>query len=277
MNGQTCVTLGVAGIAACILAACGSSNNITGNGDTGGRDSTPPTVQTVSPAAGATDVSTAASVQVTFSEPIDPTSVTATAFAVGSVSGAIDASGTNATFTPDAPLDPGASYTVTVTGVRDTAGNAMASPFTSSFTTTAPPLASNAGADQDVAFGAGAQLDGSGSARVQGFIVEQFSHAGTCTRYPEEPRLLVHHPVERRGIDPFFLEKINDDSGIKVARAGAHDEPSRRGETHGRVHALAMPDGCHACPIPQVSDDHSSGSCLFPGFLAQLLQNVLVG
>jgi Bacterial Ig-like domain/K319L-like, PKD domain len=163
MNGQTCVSLGVAGVAVCILAACGSSNNITGNGDTGGRDSTPPSVRTVSPAAGATDVSSTTSVQVTFSEPLDPTSVSPTTFHVDSVSGTTSVSGASATFSPDTALAAGTAYVITVDGVRDTAGNAMASPFTSSFTTTAPPLASRAGPDQDVAFGANVQLDGSGS------------------------------------------------------------------------------------------------------------------
>jgi hypothetical protein len=108
-------------------------------------DTTPPTVSSRTPAAGATGVSTAVKPTATFSEPVEAASVS---FALRDAGGALVAASTSydaatrtATLTPAASLAAGANYTATVSGARDLAGNAMASPSTWSFTTasTAPP------------------------------------------------------------------------------------------------------------------------------------------
>ena len=102
-------------------------------------DVQPPTVVLRSPAPGATSVSTQVDVAATFSEAIveaslsfvlrDPNNVV--------VPGAIayDGLARTATFNPTADLVGARTYTATVSGARDAAGNVMASPVTWSFTT----------------------------------------------------------------------------------------------------------------------------------------------
>ena len=107
-------------------------------------DITPPTVVSTIPVNGATGVSRAGTATVTFSEPMDPNTITTANFNIRvSASGTILA-GTvtyNATtrvaeFVPSSPLPNLTQLTVTVTtGVKDLAGNAMASAFTASWTT----------------------------------------------------------------------------------------------------------------------------------------------
>ena len=85
---------------------------------------------------------------ITFNKPIDPATLTPATFTVFAgarpVSGTVgysNASGTSqAVFTPDVALSISTAYTVTITrGVRDTAGNPLASEFTWSFTTGSNP------------------------------------------------------------------------------------------------------------------------------------------
>jgi len=79
-----------------------------------------PSVSATSPAAGATDVALDAVVTATFSTAMDPSTITTSSFALTSdraaVSGSVsyDSSTNIATFTPDANLDAGATYTVTL-------------------------------------------------------------------------------------------------------------------------------------------------------------------
>ena len=140
-------------------------------------DTTGPTVTAVDPADLATNVAVTTNVMVTFSEPVEPTTVNSTTFTLNdgtanvggaitvaadglsatftvndgtaNVGGAITvaANGLSATFDPDADLANGATTTVTVTsGVTDTTGNALDQDgdpnngnqdFASSFTTAA--------------------------------------------------------------------------------------------------------------------------------------------
>ena len=93
-------------------------------------DSTVPTA-TVVPPAGATGVGVNALIRVTFSEAVNPltvtdTTVTVTAGGVVPVSVSFGSSNTQVTVTPQRPLPDGAVVTVTLNGVEDTAGNAVA-------------------------------------------------------------------------------------------------------------------------------------------------------
>ena len=101
-----------------------------------GVDTTPPSVSASNPASGATGVPTTTTVSATFSEALQAGSA---AIAVGGVAGAssYDAASRTITFTPSSPLAASTSYTATVTGARDAAGNTMV-PYTWSFTTAAP-------------------------------------------------------------------------------------------------------------------------------------------
>lgn len=99
-------------------------------------------VTAVTPASGTTGVATNATIQITFSSAADTSTVNATNIQVSAakaVAGTVtyNASTDTATFTPSAALANGTSYTVTVSGVTSSAGTALASTFTSTFTTVA--------------------------------------------------------------------------------------------------------------------------------------------
>jgi hypothetical protein len=125
-----------------------NSSGQLGNGTTTGT-STPeqilsgftvgPTVTSTVPANGATDVEIDSSMQVTFSEAMDPTSITTATFTLNrGVTGSVgyDASTNTATFTPSSNLDYYTLYTATITtGVRDASGNNMTANYTWTFTT----------------------------------------------------------------------------------------------------------------------------------------------
>ncbi|NMC71785.1 MAG: Ig-like domain-containing protein [Myxococcales bacterium] len=110
-------------------------------------DTTPPTVVASTPAAGAVDVDRTTAITVTFSEPVDPATVTAAAFTLEAegapVSGAVtlDAAGLVATFAPAAPLAWSTTYTATVhPTVRDLAGNALDAAYSWFFVTAVAPV-----------------------------------------------------------------------------------------------------------------------------------------
>jgi hypothetical protein len=120
------------------------ASNFTWSFTTLAVDTTPPTVASVTPADGATNVSLGTSVSATFSEPIAPASVTGTSFVLrdpggNALAASVSASGSTATLQPSASLASSTTYTATLlsgsSGVKDLAGNALASDFTWSFTT----------------------------------------------------------------------------------------------------------------------------------------------
>jgi len=115
-------------------------------------DTTHPTLLSTSPANGATGVPLGAAVTVTFSEPMDPATITASTLLVTlaivdggvvPVPGSLSYAGNVATFTPAVRLQPLALHIVTVrggaAGVADRAGNPLAADVTFSFTTVTAP------------------------------------------------------------------------------------------------------------------------------------------
>jgi alpha-tubulin suppressor-like RCC1 family protein len=98
-----------------------------------------PTVTSTVPADGATDVEIDSTIQVTFSEAMDPTSLTTATFVFSpAVAGAVvyDPSTFTATFIPSGNMPSQTAFTATITtGVRDVNGNNMAANYTWSFTT----------------------------------------------------------------------------------------------------------------------------------------------
>ena len=100
-------------------------------------DTVPPVISEITPRNGATGVPTNAVLRMIFNKPIQVTSlqdITLTAGGspvtftpVGSVS--------LVTLVPAVVLSPNTTYTITIAGVKDTAGNEMANPVTSTFTT----------------------------------------------------------------------------------------------------------------------------------------------
>jgi len=106
-------------------------------------DITPPAVASTEPAAAAVGMAVGTPIRIVFSERMDPSSIDGASLSVNGITGAVsydDATNT-ATFTPDMPLLPGTSYTVTAAGtVKDADGNAMRNPYSWSFTTALPRL-----------------------------------------------------------------------------------------------------------------------------------------
>jgi hypothetical protein len=120
------------------LVACGGSSGGTAPVTPPGT----PTVLSSSPADGATGVALNESVSATFSEPMDPATLTTTTFTLTSgamavpVSGTVVYAGTRAVFWPAAHLAGSGQYTATVTtGARSPSGGAMAARHTWTFTT----------------------------------------------------------------------------------------------------------------------------------------------
>lgn len=109
-------------------------------------DTSPPTVSIISPPNGATGVAVTISVTATFSEPVQPSSVSTTTFnlqsGTASIPGTVtlSADGKTATFDPTSTLTSSVSYSAIIrTGVKDIAGNVIAAPKQWSFTTAAAP------------------------------------------------------------------------------------------------------------------------------------------
>jgi hypothetical protein len=117
--------------------------------NTGTADTTPPTVTGTTPANNATNQPTSTAPTATFSEAIDPTTLTTTTMTLTdqatstAVTGAVAYAGATrvATFTPSAALGNSKTYLVRVkggaSGVKDLAGNALAADVTWTFTTAA--------------------------------------------------------------------------------------------------------------------------------------------
>lgn len=106
-------------------------------------DVTPPTVISTVPTNGEIGVHISTDLTVTFSEPMNPTTINTTSFTLSNgvtpVSGVVTYSGTTATFSPSSDLDSSTVYTATITtGARDTAGNALVGNYVWSFTTGDP-------------------------------------------------------------------------------------------------------------------------------------------
>ncbi len=105
-------------------------------------DTTAPTVTDTSPADGATEVATDALATATFDEAMDAATLSDTTVGLSlggaPVSSAVtyDGPSRTVTLTPPVALDSGATYTVTIDGATDLAGNAL-TPYSWTFTTAA--------------------------------------------------------------------------------------------------------------------------------------------
>lgn len=99
-------------------------------------DSIPPEVTLTTPDDGAVHVNPSTSIAVTFTEPVDPRTVTPASFGAVGVTGSIRVSGETATLTPASLLSTDTTYIVTVSSaVTDLAGNALVAPKVWTFRT----------------------------------------------------------------------------------------------------------------------------------------------
>lgn len=113
---------------------------VTGCDNTDAPASTTPTITAKSPDSNATNVALNKVVSVTFSEAMNPSTITTTTFSVKqgttAVLGTVGYAGTTATFTPTVALTAGTIYSATITtAVKSAAGISLAAPTTWSFTT----------------------------------------------------------------------------------------------------------------------------------------------
>ena len=113
-------------------------------------DSTPPTVTTVSPTIGSTNVDVNLAITATFGEAMDATTISSTTFWLRNATNTqvaatvtYDVNNHRAILTPNAFLHENTTYTTTLrgtnTGIKDVAGNPLANDFSWSFTTKAGP------------------------------------------------------------------------------------------------------------------------------------------
>jgi uncharacterized protein YegP (UPF0339 family) len=103
-------------------------------------DELPPTVTLTVPANGSVGVLLPAKVNITFSEAMDPETITVNSFTLRkgelSVSGEVTYLENTATFTPHSALEPKTTFTATITSsASDLAGNRLAMDYVFSFTT----------------------------------------------------------------------------------------------------------------------------------------------
>jgi Big-like domain-containing protein/ASPM-SPD-2-Hydin domain-containing protein len=103
-----------------------------------GSSSTAPTVISFNPLSGATGVGTNVIIEAQFSAPIDPDTINGVTLSVGGTpvlgSSSMSAGNTALEFSPNTPLAPTTTYKLSIVGVKDPAGNAVAT-VTNSFTT----------------------------------------------------------------------------------------------------------------------------------------------
>jgi O-glycosyl hydrolase/methionine-rich copper-binding protein CopC len=126
----------------------------------------PPTVTAELPASGAANVSVGSTIAATFSEAMNPSSLTTSTFTLSSSSGAVtgtvayDAGTETATFTPSSSLSYATLYTATITtGAQSSSGASIATNFTWTFTTEAAPAGPTVTSTTPVSGATGAALN----------------------------------------------------------------------------------------------------------------------
>jgi hypothetical protein len=130
------VTTGAKDLAGNALAVAKTWSFTTGTS----ADTTAPTVSSSVPLDASSGAAVNASITATFSEVMDPSTITASTFTLQqgttAVAGTVSYLSTTATFKPTSNLAASTAYTATVTtGAKDLAGNALAAAKTWSFTT----------------------------------------------------------------------------------------------------------------------------------------------
>jgi hypothetical protein len=149
-------------------------------GTSGVADNSPPSVVSVSPADGATNVQVNTAIVLTFSKAVNPISVNNADIAIsgptGLISGNYTTNGSVVTFTANSFFPQNSKIQVLASSVLDLAGNANV-PFASSFTTTVintselRQIPNSGGHPVDVAIATGNGID----------LIQPASHTGACS------------------------------------------------------------------------------------------------
>ena len=217
------------------VAGPDTQNTDTQNTDaTDSNDGVAPTITATTPLNGAKTVAFHAPITATFSEKMDPATITKTTFTLKkgttTIAGTGTGSGNTAVFAPTAKLAPNTLYTATITtGAKDLAGNALAADFVWSFTTwtqTAqdvvqeqPPLASCS----KFAILASAAITNIPTSSITGDIgltpdtgsnISGFSAPAACPEVTGKIYVVDASGPACATIDPVLLTKAKTDAGI---------------------------------------------------------------
>lgn len=129
-----------------VAIGCSGGGKAAGGDTGGGPDLTGPTVVAILP--GASGVPVGATLSVVFSELLDLASVDGTSVKIDGVDAALTSRCSGLFLSPASDLEFDATYALSISGLRDLAGNAMQAPYLHEFRTAAPALASAIAADE---------------------------------------------------------------------------------------------------------------------------------
>src|SRR6202035_6001701 len=85
----------------------------------------------------------------------------------------------------------------------------------------------------------------------------QAPHVAANTRNPEESGSAIDELLEHDGVELLLTRQIDEDAGIEIAAARAHDDPAGRGQAHAGVDRFSPFDRGDACAIAEMGDDQS--------------------
>ena len=119
--------------------------------------------------------------------------------------------------------------------------------------------------------------DGGGGAGIAGRAAEQVAHVGAGAGQAEETGLEIDELVELARGHFFGAGEETGEAGIKVARAGAHDEAGGRCEGHAGVDGPTVFDGGHARAVAQVGEDEAAAGGARTGEAAKFPEEKFVG
>lgn len=228
-------------------------------------DTDPLAVTVVDPADGAAGVAPSAQVAVSFSEPVDPASVTvANAFlgagnAILPADIAVSPDGLTATLAPTSGLPSGTTVDVTVTtGVTDAAGIPLLAPFASRFTT--------AGAAPDAGVVLGEVFDDSRSLPLAGATIDALD--------PDTGALLASGESDQDG--RYLIDPGRTDVLIRVTKSGFTAAERRLATTQGsfaealdaRLTPLAEPRTVSAAFGAELTNGTGDRLAFLPGAVA---------
>ncbi len=123
------------------------------------------------------------------------------------------------------------------------------------------------------------EIDGVGGTGVGGVSRaggEEIAHVGAGFGDAEEAALRGDEFVGVSGGELQVVHEIDEQAGVHVARAGAHDQSGGGGEGHGGVDRFAVMDGGHAGAGAEVGEDDATVG-FFRGDAGQLAQEKSVG
>ena len=70
---------------------------------------------------------------------------------------------------------------------------------------------------------------------------------------------MIDQIFQHGGVELLLAREVDQDTGIEIAAARAHDHSAGRRQAHAGVDGFAAFDGGHACAIAEMSDDQSVG------------------